>query len=723
MTTKNKYAICYSLYDINNLSETNLYYYKGIIHTLGFYDRDFDIYIDTTEYCKNKLLNICKQENYNLNNVYFNIHNTNNYKLWNLYTCINKCLDYDIICLNNTYMEKGLKYFSMIEDLNDHKHSIFYIDDNIYIKSKKLITTHDKLYYIIDKLYNNIDLKHKDDLNKIIKSLFIKEYLNDNIIDITKNLSNDKWYWLNNDIRKSIYFKEDYYTLEDNKCEFTYRKPINYQNVANISNLKLYSNIISYINDVSDKIIVEKNISHIYDLIQNNNKKRCIVYCVDDNKKINKLLKYSLKTYYEYNDLDCYIVTVKNNVYIQDILNNFPQIKIIYVDNIYNEYLLGLDKKVRPEISKFAYIKIFIPIIEELKNNYDYVLVCDADVEHYHKINEEFLELYDGIDIIGHTQYDDDKCINSIKEKIGGEYTNQYINCGYFIYNIKNKCFNKDYYLPLLLKYINISNSNNFNNFEQDALLIFKELNIKQFNSTYIHYCYQLDKNTNHNNYQNIHYICGGKDIMLQHCHDNIVYYPKKDFDNIYIYSNYNPHGEKYRNIIQNKIKQENNIHVFLNTCVPLQLNKQYYENTTNYFFGRCVDEPKKFDNQKYFGEKYSLENLQYWKRYFIINNRSNNYKIQELVNRDICDIQNDGLYNTYYNLNKQINPNHEFTSGFIVYLFMKEMYPNKDIYLVDFYGPCNKDKICFIHQMSTHHKIDTEYKFYMNNNVNILYT
>lgn len=764
----NKYAICYSLYDNYNLSDTNLYYYKGIIHSLGFHDRNFDIYIDTTQYCHDILQKIINQEGYNISNVYFNIHDSNDLEkgmLWRIKTCFDNADKYDIIGFSDSDLETGENYFYQFDKnpnysvycpqqvLNGHlsfnwNYVQQYPGCNFYIRKKSFITDFNKIKDVINNIikFDKYPIEYEFD-EFLLTALCIKEsyknkclYITDHIFNNNTNFLDNctniykynekKWYWLKNDIRKSKYFNDDFYSLDGVSREFSYRKPSIKQHISendkNIKELRicktkhLMHNICKYILDYCDKINYEK---YNFDYIQKNsskNIKKCIVYCVDDNKKINKLLKYSLKTYYEYNNLDCYIVTLKNNIYIQDILDNFPQVKIIYVDDIYNKYLLNLDKKVRPEISKFAYIKIFIPVIDELRNNYDYVLVCDADVEHYHKINEEFLEISNDIDIIGHTQYDDDECIKSIKNKIGGEYTNQYINCGYFIYNIKNKCFNKNYYLPLLLKYINISNTNNFNNFEQDALLIFKEVNIRQFNSTYVDYCYTLDKNTNHNNYRNIHYICGGKEIMLSHCQDNILYYPKKDYNNIYIYSNYNSHGERYRNIISNKIKQENNIHVFLNTCVPLQLNKQYYKNTINYFFGRCVGEPEKFENQKYLGEKYSLENINMFDRYYII---EDNYHFKQFINNNFVDIDDDKFYQDCYNLNLKILKNHKLSTGILTYMYIKNIYPTHDIYLVDFYGSANKDKIALIHGNSYYHSFNTERFFYIENNVKILYT
>lgn len=116
---KNKIAICFSLYDNYHFSDNNIYYYIGIIEHMMYKNRDFDIYIDTTEYCKNILLKICEQENICLNDVYFNIHNNSEKSdgmSWRLYKTI------DLI------FSKKYEYVGLAEGDSLNKNSIYYTD-------------------------------------------------------------------------------------------------------------------------------------------------------------------------------------------------------------------------------------------------------------------------------------------------------------------------------------------------------------------------------------------------------------------------------------------------------------------------------------------------------------------------------------------------------------------------------------------------------------------
>lgn len=257
----NKYAVCFSLYDNYKISEDSLYYYKGIIHCLGFNDRNFDIYIDTTEYCKNILLKICEQEKYSLDNVYFNIHEPrpiHGGMILRLNTFFKIRNKYDIICIRDSDLEMGQNVFYEIENVPHYSiyapqqkcnnnlifnwgRYQFFPGGNIYFKPKNFKTDLYKLEDIVTNICNFKNYKIRYEFDEYLyTNLFVYEsYTNNtiyyanfdsnpntNYLDCNIHLYKDiKYYWLINDIRQSQYFKDNTYILDNKYRKFDGCRP------------------------------------------------------------------------------------------------------------------------------------------------------------------------------------------------------------------------------------------------------------------------------------------------------------------------------------------------------------------------------------------------------------------------------------------------------------------------------------------------------------------
>jgi hypothetical protein len=242
---KNKYAICYSLYDNYKISESNLYYYKGVIDSLSIKNRNFDVYIDTTKYCYDILIKIIQQEELDCSNVYYNIHNQEDLSsgmLWRFKTMIDICQQYEIVGINdsdNYFSNVNLQdlFNNNIYGVYTHKYSTtknkefnvscwgliqFFQGCHTYISYKNLKSDYNKLLDITNRIFlSNIYKPYEFD-EFFFTSILHKELINNNYGLITPpEKPQFKQY-----IRKKLsYLNNDTYSLNNKILSYNNEKP------------------------------------------------------------------------------------------------------------------------------------------------------------------------------------------------------------------------------------------------------------------------------------------------------------------------------------------------------------------------------------------------------------------------------------------------------------------------------------------------------------------